>query len=117
MTPEQYWDGDNVLTKHYRKAHKLKLQQLNLGFWLQRMYVYEAICDASPILHDFTKRGTKPQPYASEPYPLTRKDISEHKEREEKLNAEKAKAHVAAWMVRTNERMKEKAGEEVAQDG
>ena len=73
MTPEQYWDGDPALAKYYRQADELKLERLNQQLWLQGMYVYEAICDASPILRAFAKKGTKPHPFTEKPYPLTAK--------------------------------------------
>lgn len=36
--------------------------------WKQGMYIYEALCDVSPILHTFSKNGTKPLPYSKAPY-------------------------------------------------
>ena len=59
MTPDQYWDGDPALVKYYRKADELKWERKNQELWLQGMYFYEAICDASPVLHAFAKKGTK----------------------------------------------------------
>lgn len=70
MTYEQYWYGDVWMVEAYRKAEKLRLSVVNQKLWLQGQYVYEAICDVSPILHAFAKRGTKPIPYRSEPYQL-----------------------------------------------
>jgi hypothetical protein len=29
MTPEQYWDGDSMLAKYYRKADELKRKRRN----------------------------------------------------------------------------------------
>lgn len=70
MTERQYWDGDCMLTRAYRKAEKLRLEQKNQELWLQGMYFYEALGDVSPLLHPFAKKGTKAVPYRSEPYPL-----------------------------------------------
>lgn len=72
MTYDEFWHGDVYRALFYKKAYteRMKIQsELNdYNFWLQGMYVYEAICDASPIYHAFAKKGTKPLPYSSEPY-------------------------------------------------
>lgn len=38
------------------------------------MYIYEAMCDVSPVLHAFARKGTKPIPYRTEPYPIGKKE-------------------------------------------
>jgi hypothetical protein len=111
MTPEQYWDGDCRLTEIYRKADGIKQRRKNQELWLQGMYIYEALCDVAPILHAFAKKGTKPTPYSSEPYPITAADVEEREERAARQKHEEAKAKVAAWAVRTNIQM---AGKEVS---
>lgn len=102
MTPEQYWDGDPALAKYYRKADELKLERANQELWLQGMYIYEAICDASPILQAFAKRGTKPHPYAEKPYALTEKQRERNAEDKEKAVAEKGKRFMEAFMKLNN---------------
>ena len=54
----------------YRKAYELKQEQRNSELWLQGLYVYEAILDASPILQAFAKSGTRPRKYTEKPYDL-----------------------------------------------
>ena len=78
MTLDQYWDGDSTLVKYYRKAEEIRNEKRNQELWLQGMYVYEAICDVSPILHAFAKKGTKPTPYSAKPYPLNAKQIKQN---------------------------------------
>lgn len=102
MTPEQYWDGDPALAKYYRKADEIKLERANQELWLQGMYIYEAICDASPILQAFAKRGTKPHPYAEKPYALTEKQRERNAEDKEKAVAEKGKRFMEAFMKLNN---------------
>lgn len=102
MTPEQYWDGDPALAKYYRKADEIKLERANQKLWLQGMYIYEAICDASPILQAFAKRGTKPHPYAEKPYALTEKQRERNAEDKEKAVAEKGKRFMEAFMKLNN---------------
>ena len=108
MTPEQYWDGDPSLTRYYRKAHELKRNERNQELWLQGMYIYEALCDVSPVLHSFAKKGTKPHPYPDHPYPLSNKDREAEKARREKLEREKAKRYMEAKMEELNKRFNSK---------
>lgn len=102
MTYEQYWDGDPALVKYYRKADEIKLERVNQQLWLQGMYIYEAICDASPILQAFAKKGTKPHPYAEKPYALTEKQRERNAEEKEKAVAEKGKKFMEAFMKLNN---------------
>ena len=102
MTPEQYWDGDAELTKAYRKAHDLKQKQRNRELWLQGMYVYEAICDCSPIYNFWSKKREKPRPYPTEPYPITPQEIRERKEREARKKQRAMKKKMKEYMERWN---------------
>lgn len=100
MTYDQYWNDDCQLVKYYRKAHKLKNEQKNQELWLQGMYIYEALCNVSPVLHAFAKRGTRPLPYPEKPYSLTKEETKQEKEIQEKVNRQKAKAVFEAWASR-----------------
>ena len=109
MTPEQYWDGDPELAKYYRKADAIKLERLNQELWLQGMYIYEAICDASPILHSFAKKGTKPHPYTDKPYPITEKQRERDTVAKEKAISDKGKKFMEAFMKANNSKFKNNA--------
>lgn len=116
MPYEEYWNSDCTLVRYYRQAHRLKMQRRNQELWLQGMYIYEALCDVSPVLHAFAARGTKPAPYPSQPYPLTYEDSREARERKEARCAGIAMAKVSAWAAGVNIRMA-KAGKEESPDG
>lgn len=109
MTPEQYWDGDPELVRAFRKADEIRLERKNQELWLQGMYFYEAICDASPILHDFAKKGTKPYPYIDKPYPITEKQYKRSKDDAEKATFNKGKKMLEAFMKANNSKFKEDA--------
>lgn len=113
MSYDLYWNGDCRLTECYRRAEEIKQRQRNQELWLQGMYVYEALCDVSPILQAFAKKGTKPTPYSSEPYAITAKQVQEKRERQEQLRFEKTKAKMAAWAAKTNAQIAVRAGKEV----
>lgn len=102
MTYDQFWNDDCELVVYYRKANELKNARKNQELWLQGMYIYEALCCVSPLLHAFAKNGTKPQPYPDKPYAISAKEIKECKETIEKENRKKAMAVFMAWSSRLN---------------
>ena len=102
MTPEQFWDGDPSLPKYYRKAHELQRKRRNEDMWLQGMYFYEALCDVSPVMNAFAKKGTKPHPYTDRPYSITRDDIAEDRKLREQREREKAKQYMLSKMAKIN---------------
>ena len=104
MTPEQYWEGDCTLVKYYRKAEELRNEKRNQELWLQGMYIYEAICDVSPILHAFAKKGTKPTPYSAKPYALTARQIKQDEEEKQRKLAEKGKRFMEAMAASINKK-------------
>lgn len=113
MSYDLYWNGDCRLTECYRRAEEIKQRQRNQELWLQGMYIYEALCDVSPILQAFAKKGTKPTPYSSEPYAITAKQVQEKREKQEQLRFEKTKAKMAAWAAKANAQIAVRAGKEV----
>ena len=102
------------MVKAYRKAWELKTRERNREMWLQGLYIYEAICDVSPVLHAFAKNGTKPKEYLKEPIALTEKEVKERRERDERERYEKLKTRVLSWAAEQN---KSKETKEVSKDG
>ena len=97
-----------MLTKYYRQAEEIRNDKRNQELWLQGMYIYEAFCDASPLLHSMAKRGTKARPYAERPYAITEKQRLREAEEKERLNALKAKQFMEALMASNNAKFKGK---------
>lgn len=102
MTSEQYWDGECNLVKYYRKAYELQSSRKNQEFWLQGMYIYEALCDVAPLFHAFAKNGTKPHPYSEKPYAISHAEIKEQKLEREKSNRQKAMLSFISWASQLN---------------
>lgn len=98
MTYEQFWKEDVTMTKAYLKAYKMRQDINEWNIWKQGMYIYEALCDVSPVLHAFSKKGTKPLPYSKTPYGYE-EYVQKMKQKEEK-NKEPNKQEVE------NERLK-----------
>ena len=107
MTYDQFWNDNPLLVKFYRKADEMKRDRRNQELWLQGMYIYEALCDVSPILHAFAKKGTKPAPYTDHPYPLSDKQVKEVKRDKERETFDKGKRLMEAFMLSNNKRFKE----------
>lgn len=116
MTYEQFWYGDVTMTKDYLKAYKIKAKRENeieqWNIWKQGMYIYEALCDVSPVLHAFSKNGTKPLPYSEVPYGMEKykQEIEENKEpTEQEKENERLRAIVffSNWAKATQKQFKD----------
>ena len=115
MTAHQYWNEDCTLVKDYREAERLRAERKNQELWLQGMYIYEAFCDASPLFHDFVKKGTKAHPYSKEPYQIFRTDDNKPKQQEAerdryKRNLAKMEAMKTAINLRFERKKNEQKG-------
>lgn len=110
MSYDEYWHSSPYRAKFYLKAHKLKVKQKDEELWMQGMYIYEALCDVSPILHAFSKKGTKPLPYSSRPYLDSVRAIQTKEQQErEKKNAELiARLHFERWAQNTKKHFEKK---------
>jgi hypothetical protein len=124
MTPSQFWDQDSLLAKAYRRAERYREDRFNREAHLQGLYVYEAICDASPILHAFAEKGTKAHPYPEKPYELSYVDEEGNSVDEEKkskspdqIKMERDKNKMEALMISFNRAFKEKKEKEDKANG
>ncbi len=99
MTYDEFWNDDFFKCKYYREYHKLKVKQKDEEMWIQGMYIYEALCDVSPILHAFSKKGTKPLPYAEKPYMSTAPSLKSEEEKKQEIENARliAQVHFENW--------------------
>lgn len=88
MTYEEYWQKDCTLVECYRKAWKMKSEIKEWDFWKEGMYVYDALCRVSPILHAFTQKGAKPLQYPEKPYGIEQYEENENEKKEEQKQRE-----------------------------
>lgn len=106
MSYDDFWNGDVSMVKAYRKANELQDKRRNFEFWLQGMYFYEALCDASALFRFTMKKGTiKPEPYVKEPFPITEAEVREREEREARKKEERLKAEFTAFAERVRKKM------------
>ena len=73
----------------------MEQEMQNQFAWLQGMYIYEALCDVSPVLHAFAKRGARPMPYAEKPYDLHPRQDSPKAEAPKEAQENQIKRNVA----------------------
>ena len=96
MTSTEYWAGDPKLARFYRKAYRLKQEQMNQEAWLQGLYIYDAV---STALHNALRgMGKNPPPakdYAKVPYEIFKKEKTPA---EKALEVQKEQEKAARWM-------------------
>lgn len=110
MSYDEFWYDDAYKTKFYLDSHKLKVKQKDEEMWIQGMYIYEALCEVSPILHAFSKKGTKPLPYSEKPYMASVSKIETQKDKEQEIkNAQLiARLHFENWARATKKQFENK---------
>lgn len=100
MTYDEYWYGSPYRAKFYRESHKIQTKQKDEELWMQGVYIYDALCRVSPILHAFSKSGTKPLPYVERPYMssvATHEKTEEEKAQEAENERLKARVQFDNW--------------------
>ena len=113
MTWSQFWEQDVKIAEQFRKADELKKERDNLMAWLYGRYVYDALCEASPLFRFSMKGGrTEPMPYNSEPYPITEAEAEEREKREQKRLMERMKMQFMEYASRVARLMESKSRNE-----
>jgi len=112
MTYEQFWYADVEMAKAYLKAFEIKEKRENKKnrwtIWEQGLYIYEALCDVSPILQAFSK-AKKPLPYPSKPYGIDDEDKKEElKKKKEQNDIARAQIFFKNWAQATQKHFKER---------
>lgn len=105
MTPYQFWDDDYTLVVAYREAWEIKRKEKNRWLWLQGLYIYKAFNVV--MANAFKKSGSPSESYLKEPIALSKAEIDERKERDERKAYEQAIAETKAWMEAHNGTKKE----------
>lgn len=89
MTYEQFWYGDPMAARDYRRAYIERRRAENKRDWLQGAYFYNAVSTA--LANAFRKQGSKPHDYLEEPFPIfapTEAEMAEKNRKEkEKIEA------------------------------
>ena len=109
MSYDEYWYESPYRAKFYRQAKEIEIKQKDEEMWMQGVYIYDALCRVSPILHAFSKSGTKPLPYPTKPYLSELEEQNKIDEEKEKEN-ERLKAQILfkQWAKNTAKQFKDK---------
>lgn len=110
MSYDEFWYGESYRAKFYLDSHKLKVKQKDEEMWIQGMYIYEALCKVSPVLHAFSKKGTKPLPYAEKPYLTSAPALETQKDKEKEVENARliARIHFENWARATKKQFENK---------
>lgn len=110
MSYDEFWYKSPYRARFYLEAQKRKIKQQDEYMWVQGMYIYEALCKVSPVLHAFSKKGTKPLPYSEKPYLRDNDDLQNEEEKKQKEENERllVKLHFKKWVKDTQKRFKKK---------
>lgn len=101
MTYDEYWNGNNDLPKHARKAYKMRQEQMNYEAWLKGLYMYDAF--GSVMSQMFSKDKNSHKQYAEKPYSFDPEKIEE----EEVMEAEaQAEVWLKSWVAATQQMFK-----------
>ena len=111
MSYSDFWDGDCEMTKFYRDKHDLERERRNSELWLQGLYIYEALLDASPMFRDLTKTH-KPHSYRETPVPITKNEIKRKDELTKRKLLENGREAMRAIMIEFNKKFEKKGGTE-----
>ncbi len=91
-----------MLVKSYREAYELRRRERNHDLWLQGLYIYNALCSASPLFR-FSTKPVKANPYLEEPFAITKEENENLLQAEEGIRYEKIKAKMQAWVEKGKE--------------
>lgn len=110
MTYDEYWKESPYRAKFYREAHEMKVKRKDEEMWVQGMYIYEALCEVSPVLHAFSKSGTKPLPYAKKPYLASVEQEKTEENKKQQMENERliAQIHFQNWARNTKKMFENK---------
>lgn len=111
MSYDDYWYDDCWKAKFYHDAYQIQMKRKDEEFWMQGMYIYDALCKVSPILHAFSKSGTKPLPYPEKPYTYLREDAMNEEEKKKLQENERliAQLHFERWARATAKQFENKS--------
>lgn len=107
MSYGDYWDGENEMCRHYRKAELQKREQKNFEAWHMANYMYHVALSVFPVFNPLVKRK-EPFPFMEEPIPITEKAAQEQAERKQKKAMEDIRNKMLNMAENYNKKFKNK---------
>lgn len=109
MSYDDYWNGPAELTRYYYRAYEIKRDRKNEELWLQGMYIYEALCNVSPLMNALAK-DHKPIRYPEKPYPITKEEIAKREEEKQEESMDSGINYMETFKNAFNKKLKSKKG-------
>ena len=105
MSYDDYWNGPCDMVMFYREAWKITRSIKNNEAWLQGKYIYTVLCQMAP-LYDMFGKNRRPEPYLSEPFPMSDGEKKEQERRKEQEKIEKGKRWMEQFATTFNKTFK-----------
>ena len=106
MSYSDFWDGDPEMVSYVRSAYELDKQRRNEGYWIQGLYIYDALLRLWPAMRFGSK--VKPKPYREEPIPISKKQEENIEVSKAKARMERNRAYMIGFTTNFNQRFKDK---------
>ena len=119
MTYEQFWKQDCSLVIAYRKAYRIRQEEINRNAWLNGLYIFKALQTAPVTVNGFAPKGYTPEPYPSKPFdfaPQMEKTAQERLDDEVKARAERIRQGMMDFIHAKQAQTKEKELEAMLMD-
>lgn len=118
MTPEQFWDGESWLKKHYRAAYRQRVRNeeriRDQQAWLMGIYVRDALQSVAMLVNGFVPNGASPMPYPEAPRleKAEKEKAQADKKKREELQMQRAMAMFQAMASGFNRNFEKKQKEQ-----
>ena len=92
MTYREFWEMDSSLVKDYRKAKKIKNDEVNYSAWLHGVYVLNALQTGIPVvLNGIAKERIQLPSFPEKPIDFEERDAKKKEEKQMELQKAKMK--------------------------
>ena len=101
MTWEQFWQQDCSLVIAYRKAYRIRQEEINRAAWLQGLYMFRALQANPLIVYGFAKNGAKPEPYPGKPidFSTAKKTLRQKADDDAKARSDRLMRNMMQYMA------------------
>lgn len=122
MSPEEFWDGEPWLTKAYRKAYRIRIDNeervADRNAWRMGEYIRRALGSVPITVNGFAPKGHHMQSYPEKPMMMIaeeqKREANRKKQEENKQEMAQALFHV--FTERMNKNIRKRLEQEAKKD-
>lgn len=109
-----FWHNDEFeICKYALQAEKISQRRRNSELWLNSVYMFRALIDASPAFHDFGDGKSHEIKFSiEEPFPLSKEEADKKEEEKQIAFSEEFARRMQAIARMHNQKIEEKTKEE-----